>query len=48
MDLNTFLVTVYCQIDDWLKTQPRVRQRGPQPVLADSEVLTIGQRTNSA
>ena len=41
MDLNTFLVTVYCQIDDWLKTQPRVRQRGPQPVLADSEVLTM-------
>src|SRR5690554_901893 len=41
MDLNTFLVTVYCQIDDWLKTQPRVRQRGPQPVLTDSEVLTM-------
>jgi hypothetical protein len=41
MDHITFMVTVFCIIDDWLKTQPRVRQRGPQPELADSEVLTI-------
>ena len=41
MDNNTFLVTVFTMIDDWLKTQAPIRQRGPQPTLADSEVLTI-------
>jgi hypothetical protein len=42
MDLTTFLVTVFCLIDDWLAGQgERLRQRGPQPTLADSEVLTI-------
>jgi hypothetical protein len=42
MDLTTFLVSVFCLIDDWLTSQPqRLRQRGPQPILADSEVLTI-------
>jgi hypothetical protein len=41
MDFTTFLVTVFCLIDDWLKEQPRLRQRGPQPKLTDSEVLTI-------
>lgn len=41
MDVNTFIVIVYCLIDDWLKTQPKVRQRGPNPTLSDSELLTI-------
>jgi hypothetical protein len=42
MDLTTFLVTVFCLVDDWLAGQPlRLRLRGPQPTLADSEVLTI-------
>jgi hypothetical protein len=41
MDCTTFLVTVFCLIDDWLKMQPGLRQRGPNPTLADSEVLTI-------
>mgnify|MGYP005856425289 CR=1 FL=1 len=41
MDHITFLVTVFCEIDDGMKTIPRLRERGPQPVLADSEVLTI-------
>jgi hypothetical protein len=40
MELTTFIVTVFCLIDDWLAGQ-RLRQRGPQPTLADSEVLTI-------
>jgi hypothetical protein len=40
MDITTFMITVYCFIDDWLK-EKRVRQRGPQPVLSDSEVLTM-------
>ncbi len=42
MDLETFLTAVYCLIDDGLRTQPqKLRQRGPAPRLADSEVLTL-------
>ncbi len=42
MDFDTFLVTVFCMIDDWLEEQGfTLRQRGPQPTLTDSEVLTI-------
>jgi hypothetical protein len=40
MDATTLLITVYCLIDDWLGGR-RLRQRGPQPTLSDSEVLTI-------
>jgi len=40
MDATTLLITVYCLIDDWLAGR-RLRQRGPKPILADSEVLTI-------
>ena len=40
MDRITFLITVFCLIDDWLSGQ-RIRQRGPAPTLSDSEVLTI-------
>jgi hypothetical protein len=40
MDATTLLITVYCLIDDWLAGR-RLRQRGPNPILADSEVLTI-------
>lgn len=40
MDRTTFLVTVFCLIDDWLVGQ-RVRRRGPAPILFDSEVLTV-------
>jgi hypothetical protein len=40
MDHTTFMINVFCLIDDWLKGK-RLRQRGPQPKLADSEVLTI-------
>ena len=40
MDIATFLIGAYCLIDDELKGQ-RLRQRGPQPALSDSEVLTI-------
>lgn len=40
MDTTTFLVTVFCLIDDWLKDRS-VRQRSPAPTLTDSEVLTI-------
>jgi hypothetical protein len=42
MDVTTFTITVFCLIDDWLAGQPQpLRQRGPAPTLADSEVLTI-------
>jgi hypothetical protein len=40
MDATTLLVTVYCLVDEWLAGR-RLRQRGPKPILADSEVLTI-------
>lgn len=40
MDLSTFIVSVFCLVDDQLKGRP-LRQRGPAPKLSDSEVLTI-------
>ena len=40
MDLNTFIVAVFCLVDDQLNGR-RIRQRGPTPKLSDSEVLTI-------
>src|SRR5215208_7395983 len=40
MDLSTFIVAVFCLIDDRLK-QRRIRSRGPTPTLSDSEVITI-------
>jgi len=40
VDLSTFVVAVFCLIDDRLKGR-RVRQRGPSPKLSDTEVLTI-------
>lgn len=40
MDLSTFIVAVFCLIDDRLKGK-RIRSRGPAPKLSDAEVLTI-------
>jgi hypothetical protein len=40
VDLSTFIVAVFCLIDDRLKGR-RVRQRGPTPKLSDAEVITI-------
>lgn len=40
MDIITFVVHVFCLIDDRLKGQC-FRQRGPRPTLSDSEVLTM-------
>ena len=40
MDLSTFIISVFCLIDDRLKGR-RIRQRGPAPKLSDTEVLTI-------
>jgi Transposase DDE domain len=44
MDLETLIVAVFCLTDDFIRDTYRgcrLRQRGPAPVLADSEVLTI-------
>jgi hypothetical protein len=41
VDLSTFIITGFCLTDDWLEGEPELRQRGPQPELADPEVLTI-------
>ena len=48
MEFTTFLVTVYCLVDDWVKEfvnneldGQRLRRRGPQPRLSDSEVITM-------
>ena len=40
MDLNTFIIAVFCLTDDWIKGK-KLRQRGPSPELSDAEVLTI-------
>jgi hypothetical protein len=42
VDLSTFIVAVFCLVDDRLKGRHRrLRQRGPAPKLCDSEVLTV-------
>lgn len=44
MDLDSLIVTVFCQIDDLLIrlfAGKRLRQRGAQPTLSDAEVLTL-------
>lgn len=44
MDLDTLIITAFVSIDDALVAclgHQRLRQRGPQPLLSDSEVLTM-------
>ena len=41
MDLNTFIIGVFCLTDDWLSSQKPIRKRGPAPKLSDSEVITM-------
>jgi hypothetical protein len=44
MDLDDFIITVFCVVDEAIPhvtDGQRLRQRGPQPVLADSEVITM-------
>jgi Transposase DDE domain. len=40
MDITTFMIAVFCLIEDFLSGK-RLRTRGPQPTLCDSEVLTM-------
>jgi hypothetical protein len=44
MDLDTFIIAVFCWIDEAIPrvtSGRRLRERGPAPLLADSEVLTM-------
>jgi hypothetical protein len=43
VDLDSLIIAVFCLVDDALpRAVPgRLRRRGPRPVLADSEVLTV-------
>jgi hypothetical protein len=47
VDLETFMIAVYCLLDELLAEMrshpdwPRVRTRGPAPMLSDAEVLTM-------
>lgn len=43
MDLDSLIIAAFCLVDDTLRraVPTRLRQRGPRPVLADSEVLCI-------
>jgi hypothetical protein len=40
MDITTFMIAVYCLIEDSLPPY-RLRKGGPQPTLRDSEVLML-------
>ena len=41
MDVSSFIVAVFCLIDERIADLGRLRARGPTPTLCDSEVLTI-------
>lgn len=44
MNLNDFIVDIFCQVDDFMKKylpKRTLRKRGPTPQLADSEVITM-------
>jgi hypothetical protein len=44
MDLDDFIIAVFCLVDEAIPQLTggyRLRERGPQPILADSEVLTM-------
>jgi hypothetical protein len=44
MDLETLIIAVFCLVDDFVRDLCRgrkLRQRGPRPILADSEVLAV-------
>jgi hypothetical protein len=44
VDLDNLIIMIFCTIDDAMKTiyrEHRLRERGPDPLLSDSEVLTM-------
>jgi hypothetical protein len=40
MDITRFIIAVLCVLEDFLAGR-RLRKRGPQPTLRDSEVLIV-------
>lgn len=40
MDISTFMINIFCLVDDSMKEQS-LRRHGPQPILSDSEVVTM-------
>ena len=41
MPLEDFIIKTYILVDDFLKTVPTLRKRGPSPQLSDCEVITM-------
>ena len=44
MELDDYIVQIFCEIDDFMKQRfpaRSLRERGPLPLLVDSEVLTM-------
>lgn len=41
MYIDDFIIAVFCLVDDLSKKTPVQRERGPRPMLRDSEVLTM-------
>lgn len=41
MPLEDFIIKTYILVDDFLKTLPTLRKRGPSPQLTDAEVVTM-------
>ena len=41
MPIEDFIIKTYILVDDFLKTVPPLRKRGPSPQLSDSEVITM-------
>jgi hypothetical protein len=44
MDLDDFIIAVFCLVDEAITRAlngRRLRQRGPAPILAESEVVTM-------
>ena len=44
MNLNDFIVNIFCETDDFIKNfypKRALRRRGPMPQMTDSEVLTM-------
>ncbi len=49
MDLDTYIVNVFCLVDDVMKTlfqDQKLRKRGSEPTLGDSEVIIAGEKQN--
>jgi hypothetical protein len=41
MDVGTFIVAVFCAVEEWMEGKQPLSRHGPKPKLSDSEVLTF-------